>query len=410
MSWHWLAGAGPDILHAPCADVRNREKQQPVSREVEMSFRVMVVGGYGNFGSIVCRHLAVMPGVELVLSGRNPDKLQGKLDELNSQSGAVAEGWCGDAMGLEFSAALRLLNIHLVVHTGGPFQGQSYAVAESCIAASVNYCDLADCRTFVNGVGLLDERAKAAGVAILSGCSSVPTLSSAIIDQQRHRFSRIGVIEHGISSSAKMPGLSTIEGVLAYAGKPIRQLKNGQVQEVSGWLDLTLRKMPQLGTRLLANVDVPDMDIFAGRYGAHTLSFKAGAGLKLGGIANGLLAQALKVGLVRDHAVWAARLHRLGTRFERFGDGKSAMYIDVQGVGVDGKPLSMTAQLTALNDRGPEIPSCAAVALAAKMAQGYVPSPGARPCVGEISVDEYLAAINDPANLSLSVQFSDGQR
>ncbi|MCR8930880.1 MULTISPECIES: saccharopine dehydrogenase family protein [unclassified Pseudomonas] len=375
-----------------------------------MPFRVMVVGGYGNFGSIVCQHLISMPFIGLVLSGRDPRKLQDKVDQLQAQSGAVCEGWCGDAMGTAFSDALRALNIQLVVHTGGPFQGQSYAVAESCIAAGVNYCDLADCRTFVNGIGVLDARAKQAGVAILSGCSSVPTLSSAIIDEQHQRFSRIDAIEHGISSSAKMPGLSTIEGVLAYAGKPIRQLKNGKVHEVSGWLDLTLRKMPQLGTRLLANVDVPDMDIFAARYGAQTLRFKAGAGLKLGGLANGLLAQALKLGLVHDHALWAARLHRLGTRFERFGDGKSAMYIDVQGLGLDGRPLTMTAQLTALNDKGPEIPSCAAVALASKMAQGYVPSAGARPCVGEISVDEYLTAINDPHNLSLSVQFSDGQR
>ena len=207
-----------------------------------------------------------------------------------------------------------------------------------------------------------------------------------------------------------MPGLSTVEGVLAYAGKPIKQLKNGQAHEVLGWLDLTLRSMPQLGTRVLANVDVPDMDIFARRYGAQTLRFKAGAGLKLGGVANALLAQALRFGLVRDHVRWAARLHRLGTWFERFGDGKSAMYIDVQGIGLDDQPLSMTAQLTALNDKGPEIPSCAAVALATKMARGYVPQAGARPCVGEISVDEYLAAINDPANLSLSVQFAEGHR
>ncbi|WP_166220579.1 saccharopine dehydrogenase NADP-binding domain-containing protein [Pseudomonas atagonensis] len=375
-----------------------------------MAFRVLVVGGYGNFGSIVCRHLATMPGVDLLLSGRDPHKLRSKVDELKDLSGRDCESWCGDAMGAQFAAALQALNVQLVVHTGGPFQRQSYAVAENCIGAGVHYCDLADCRTFVNGIGLLNERARLAGVAILSGCSSVPTLSSALIDEQRHRFERIDSIEHGISSSAKMPGLSTVEGVLAYAGKPIKQLKDGRVHEVSGWQDLTLRKMPSLGTRLLANVDVPDMDIFAGRYGAHTLSFKAGAGLKAGGVANAVLAQALKIGLVRDSKRWAARLHRLGTWFERFGDGKSAMYIDVQGRGVGGNPLSMTVQLTALNDKGPEIPSCAAVALAAKMSQGYVPESGARPCVGEISVAEYMAAINDPHNLSLSVHFSDEQR
>ncbi|OYQ27180.1 saccharopine dehydrogenase [Pseudomonas mandelii] len=374
-----------------------------------MALRVMVVGGYGNFGSIVCRHLVAMPGVELVISGRDSHKLQRKVDELKTLSGRVCESWCGDAMGSAFCSTLSAMGIQWVVHTGGPFQGQSYAVAQSCIDAGINYCDLADCRTFVNGIDVLDASAKHAGVAILSGCSSVPTLSSALIDHYRYRFKRIDSIEHGISSSAKMPGLSTVEGVLAYAGKPIKQLKNGQVNEVLGWQDLTLRKMPQLGARVLSNVDVPDMDIFAGRYGAHTLSFKAGSGLKLGGVANYVLAEALRIGLVRDSAAWAARLHRWGTWFERFGDGLSAMYIDVEGQGVDGQPLSMTVQLTAHNDKGPEIPSCAAVALVAKRVAGYAPAPGARPCVGEISVDEYMAAINDPANLQLSVRFSDEQ-
>lgn len=374
-----------------------------------MAIRVMVVGGYGNFGSIVCRHLAGAPGVELVVTGRSAEKLLRKVDALQRDSGVLCQSWCGDAMSAEFAAVVRAMDVQLVVHTAGPFQGQSYAVAESCINAGVNYCDLSDCRTFVNGIHVLDAQAKQAGVAILSGCSSVPTLSSAIIDHYRHRFTRIDSIEHGISSSAKMPGLSTVEGVLAYAGKPIRQLKNGQVHEVLGWQDLTLRKMPHLGTRLLANVDVPDMDIFASRYGAKTLVFKAGAGLKLGGVANYLLAQAMRAGWVRDHSVWAARLHRLGTRFERFGDGQSAMYIDVQGVGADGKALSLAVQLTATEEKGPEIPSCAAVALTNKMASGYLPAPGARPCVGEITVDEYMAAINEPEKLSLSACFSDEQ-
>jgi hypothetical protein len=373
-----------------------------------MTLKVMVIGGYGNFGSIVCQHLAAIPGIELVISGRDARKLSAKVDALKTRFGQPCEGWCGDAMGAGFKSALEALGVQLVIHTGGPFQGQSYAVAEACIEAGVNYCDLADCRTFVNGIQMLDAQARSAGVSILSGCSSVPTLSSAIIDQHRARFKRIDVIEHGISSSAKMPGLSTIAGVLAYAGKPIKQLKNGQVHEVLGWQDLTLRKMPPMGTRVLANVDVPDMDIFASRYGAHTLRFRAGAGLKLGGVANCLLAQAVRIGLIRDHAPWAARLHRVGCWFEGFGDGKSAMYIDVKGLGLDEKPLSLTVQLTAFNDKGPEIPSCAAVALAMKMHQGYVPEPGARPCVGEISVDEYLAAINDPT-LQMSVVFSDGQ-
>lgn len=377
-------------------------------KESTMALRILVIGAYGNFGRIISGHLNRMPGVEQVIAGRDEQKLSRRIAELQTPAGSLHDSWCGDAMAPGFAEILERLDINWVIHTGGPFQGQPYTVAEACIAAGVNYCDLSDCRLFVNRINSLDEHARQAGVTILSGCSSVPSLSSAIIDEQRHRFQRIDSIEHGISSSAKMPGLSTVEGVLAYAGRPIRQLRDGHPCDVTGWQGLALRRLPGLGWRLLANVDVPDMDIFATRYGARTLSFKAGSGLKSGGIANALLAQAVKSGLVRDPLPWARRLHRWGGRFERWGDGKSAMYIDVQGIGDTGHPLSLSAQVIALDDKGPEIPSCAAVALMAKVVGGYRPAPGARPCVGEINVQEYLTAIGEPEKVHYSVRYQGG--
>ncbi|MEZ7178427.1 saccharopine dehydrogenase NADP-binding domain-containing protein [Pseudomonas mosselii] len=369
-----------------------------------MSRRILVIGAYGNFGRIICRHLQQMPAVQLVIAGRNANSLAQLATQLIG-----SERWCGDAMAPGFADALRALRIDWVIHTGGPFQGQSYSVAEACIEAGANYCDLSDCRVFVNGIERLEARARAANVALLSGCSSVPSLSSAILDEQRHHFSRIERIEHGISSSAKMPGLSTIEGVLAYAGRPIRQWRDGRPHAVDGWLGLQLRHLPGLGWRLLNNVDVPDMDIFAERYGARDLAFKAGAGLMAGGLANAALALLVKHGLVRDPLPWARRLHRLGGHFERFGDGMSAMYLDVRGLDMQGQPLRLQAQVSASDDKGPEIPSCAAVALMARVIEGYAPAPGARPCVGEISVEQYLAAIDEPDKVRYCVSFQHGR-
>lgn len=374
-----------------------------------MPIRILVIGAYGNFGRIICRHLNPMPGVQLIVAGRNANSLKNLCEQLAGPAAALHGSWCGDAMAPGFATALRELRIDWVIHTGGPFQRQPYSVAQACIEAGANYCDLADCRVFVNGITQLDAQAREAGVALLSGCSSVPSLSSAIIDEQRHRFSQIEAIEHGISSSAKMPGLSTIEGVLAYAGRPIPQWRDGQPCSVDGWLGLQLRHLPGLGWRLLNNVDVPDMDIFARRYGAGTLAFKAGAGLMAGGLANAALALLVKLGLVRDPLPWARRLHRLGVYCERLGDGKSAMYIRVRGLDPQGQPLHMHAQVTALDDKGPQIPSCASVALMAKVLAGYRPQPGARPCVGEISVAEYLAAIGAPHQLRYSLDFQQGR-
>lgn len=85
------------------------------------------------------------------------------------------------------------------------------------------------------------------------------------------------------------------------------------------------------------------------------------------------------------------------------------MYLDVRGVDGHGQPLRMQAQVSALDDKGPQIPSCASVALMAKVVEGYVPTPGARPCVGEISVEEYLAAIGAPDQVRFSLGFQHGR-
>lgn len=368
-----------------------------------MPLNVMLIGAYGNFGQLIAAKLA--PVVALVVAGRDAEKLS--LQAKTLEAASPVRQWCGDAFSPAFATALAEFNIDWVIHTAGPFQGQSYSIAQACIAAGAHYCDLSDCRAFVNGIQNLDSAAREAGVAVLSGCSSVPSLAAAILDAHRDRFASMDSIEHGISSSARMPGLATVEGVLAYAGKPIQQYRDGVPFPVIGWQGLQVRSIEGLGRRWLVNVDVPDMDIFPRRYGARNLCFKAGAGLKAGTFANWLVAAGVRFGLIRSGTSWAPRLHRLGRMVESYGDGKSAFYMEVAGTGKDGAPLRLSVQLVASHETGPKIPACASVALIRKVSQGYRPSPGARACVGEIELDEYLKAIDAPEHLTLTQTFSE---
>ena len=68
-----------------------------------------------------------------------------------------------------------------MVNTCGPFQNANYSVVEECIKQKTHYVDLADGRDFVVGMKKLHEKAKEAGVCVITGASSVPGLSSAII-------------------------------------------------------------------------------------------------------------------------------------------------------------------------------------------------------------------------------------
>jgi hypothetical protein len=79
-------------------------------------------------------------------------------------------------------------------------------VAHAAIEVRCHYIDLADGRQFVAGISSLNAQALAAGVSVISGASSVPALSSAVVDRYLPRFARLDAIRMGISSGARAPG------------------------------------------------------------------------------------------------------------------------------------------------------------------------------------------------------------
>ena len=57
-----------------------------------------------------------------------------------------------------------------------------HRVARACINQRCHYLDLADAREFVATIDALDADAKANDVLVVSGASSVPCLTAAVID------------------------------------------------------------------------------------------------------------------------------------------------------------------------------------------------------------------------------------
>ena len=105
--------------------------------------RILVLGGYGNFGARICRALA-RDGLDVVAAGRGPEK--GHQDAgFDARVGKARL----DIFSNDFETELRALDPGIVVHCVGPFQGQDYRVAEASLKAGAHYIDLADGRAFV---------------------------------------------------------------------------------------------------------------------------------------------------------------------------------------------------------------------------------------------------------------------
>jgi saccharopine dehydrogenase-like NADP-dependent oxidoreductase len=350
---------------------------------------VVVLGGYGNFGRRVVAALANDRAYRVVVAGRDLQRAQAVAEEV----GHLAEPVAIDCHSPDLAAELRWLAADVVVHTAGPFQGQDYAVPRACMEARAHYIDLADGRAYVCGISALDEAARRNDTLVVSGASSLPALSSAVVDVLRADFSSLESIEHGITSGAKPPGQATMQGVLGYAGRPFTQWRDGVWQTVHGWQDLSHQRYPApVGMRWLAACDVPDLELFPSRYApARTTVFRAGVAATSSMLTLWAASWLVRGGLMKTLASQVPRLHRAALAAESFGSKWSAMHVTLRGLDRESKPRSQTWVLLAGSDHGPRIPCFPAIALARKLLRDEVRTRGAIPCMGLLTVEDILA-------------------
>ena len=355
---------------------------------------VLVLGGYGFFGQRISTALASTGSFRVLIAGRDPNRATNTARAIGlSPEQAVFL----DARDPNLAAELRRLQVDVLVHTAGPFQGQDYTVARAAIEARCHYIDLADGRQFVAGFSSLGALASAAGLTVISGASSVPALSSAVIERYLPKFRQLESIQIGISSGARAPGLATVRGVFSYGGKPIRSWQDGAWVDAHGWLNLRRHRFPEpLGNRWLGSCDVPDLELFPKRYPTvRTVSFQAGFASDLGHLVVWTLAGLIRHGALTDMRVFARPLHRFSRWIEPIVSDKGGMFVTLEGQGTEGMPLRINWNLIAENNHGPHIPCGAAIALAKKIGAGASFPRGAMACVGLLTVEEFLEPLRD---------------
>jgi saccharopine dehydrogenase-like NADP-dependent oxidoreductase len=353
---------------------------------------VLVLGGYGFFGKRICAELVQDPAIRLLIGGRSSTKAIATARSLRLPAESGIEL---DAHRADLPNRLIELDVNTVIHTAGPFQDQDYSVARAAIEAGCHYVDLADGRQFVAGIGRLNDLAAARGVTVISGASSVPALSSAVVERYLPQFMNLTSIQLGISSGARAPGLATVKGIFGYCGKPFQRYEDSTWKSAYGWLGLLRYRFPSpLGSRWLSSCDIPDLELFPRRYPTtKTVTFHAGFASDLGHLVVWSISQLVRRGLLKSASGLAAPLNHLSRWIEPLVSDKGGMFVKLEGVGLDGTPKSLSWHLIAMQNHGPNIPCGASIALTQKLARGEPLPRGAMPCIGLLTVDEYLAPL-----------------
>ncbi len=356
--------------------------------------KILILGGYGVFGGRLAELLADIPDLDLFICGRDIERAMAFCRQYRGQPRLHPHALDRRAI----AAGLQRFDPDLVVDASGPFQdygADRYHVVESCIAAGVDYLDFADAADFVFGIDRFDARAKAAGVFVLSGVSSFPALTGAVLRDMAKTMD-IRAVEGGIAPSPFAGiGLNVMRAVVGYAGAPVKLRRGGKDAHGIGLAESLRFTVAVPGRLPLRNihfslVDVPDLQLLPREYDAMT-DIWMGAGPVpeiLHRILN-LLAKARArfrlPSLEPLSPLFYAVLNRM-----RFGEHRGGMFLRVRGLAA-GKAVERSWHLLAEGDDGPYIPSMAIEGIVRKLRAGERPETGARSSVDALTLADYDA-------------------
>jgi hypothetical protein len=304
----------------------------------------------------------------------------------------------------DFAARLAGLAPRIVVDATGPFQGAGLHVAQAALGCGAHYLDLSDDAAFTNRIATLDAEARAKGITVLSGVSTVPALSSVVAAELIEGIADIHLVESTILPGNRAPrGLAVIEAITTQVGQPMTEWRGGRQSRISGWtalrrVSLNGRPGGRLGdttrvtNRWASVIGAPDLVLFPSLFETRSVRFFAGLELRVmhGGLA--FLAGMVRLRLLRSVRPLSRLLKWAAGLLYAFGSDRGGMRVRVQGLDASGKPVGRDWVLIAGAGEGPFIPAIPAYILCRDLIEGRVPA-GARPCLKEFSVAAATAAM-----------------
>ncbi|ASQ47261.1 saccharopine dehydrogenase NADP-binding domain-containing protein [Legionella clemsonensis] len=359
-----------------------------------MQQKVMILGGYGNFGKRIAQSLC-KAHIAVIIAGRNLLKAKQFALELQSCYSSVPVIAIALDVTKDLKVSLQKYTPTVVINTCGPFQTADYRVAASCVECGIHYLDLADGRDFVCGISKLDVMARANKVLVVSGASSVPGLSSAVLQQFQSEFSTIDSLHYGIATVQKFSrGFATAKAILTYLGKPCRA-PLGDTHVFYGWQGLHRIHYPEMGKRWMGFCDVPDLDLLPSYFGIKKIRFSAGMESNLLHLGMWLVSWLVRLGLPVSLPNHTQLLINIGHLFDWQSSDNSGMHMFIKGLDLQGKPLEIKWFVLAREAAGPYIPTIPAIVLAKQLVRGQLTLKGALPCVALVTLKDYLSELVD---------------
>lgn len=351
--------------------------------------KIVILGGYGTFGSLISEPL--VNSANVIIAGRDRERGQKFADSIRANyvlSNAKDKG----------SLQKAVSGATIVINASGPFLPKDYSIPQTCIEENCHYIDLADDREYVREFCQLDELAKERRIFACTGASTTPAVTHALVSELSSQFSHVHSIKIYLSAGNKnKPGISTFESILSYVGMPVQVWTDGKWENFSGWGLSEIFDFPDpVGKRFVQLCNVPDLELFPKLFETDEVIFKTGVELPIFNLGLSVLAQVKKYIPQINLPALAEPLVRISRLFKNFGSFSGGVMAILEDESGNKKSLAF---VTAYN--GPRIPTSPPVILARKILRDGPPAYGAFPCVGFIGLHEFQSYL-EPFGIQLT--------
>ncbi|MBX3510964.1 MAG: DUF4166 domain-containing protein [Hyphomonadaceae bacterium] len=344
--------------------------------------RLLIVGGAGVFGRRLAEGLIATTPAHVIIAGRSLSRAEAAAKALAAAGAAALDRDTSDA------AAIAAHAPDIVVDAAGPFQNGDLRFARAVLEAGAHYLDLADARGFAAAFPTLDALAKRCGRVAITGASSTPALTHAVLDHVCAGWRAVDRVHAGIAPGARAPrGDSLVRAILSWVGQPLAVWQGGAWRTRRGWSHCRTVRVAGLGPRRFALAETPDLDLIPARFAVRDTAWFMAA-LESAPMHRGLEA----VSALR--AVWAAPekvaglMRRAGDVLCVVGSDIGAMFVEASGLDSAGDRVRVRWRMIAPPGLGPFTPTLPALVLLRRMMQGEQLALGAKVCVGVVTLAE----------------------
>lgn len=359
--------------------------------------RLLILGGYGIFGGRLAQLLADEARLTILIAGRSQAKATAFCSQLSASATLMP---CVVDRDGDLETQIKTLTPDVLVDATGPFQNYGndpYRVIKACITLGIPYLDLADGSDFVKGVKQFDEAAKVCGIFVLSGVSSFPVLTAAVVRNLAQGMNQVRSIKGGIAPSPYAGvGENVIRAIAGYAGQPVKLWCGGKQATGYAFTETMRYTIAPPGRLPLHNirfslVDVPDLQVIPEAWpGLDSIWMGAGPVPEILHRALNYLSWLVRLKIVSTLTP-AAKLFYRAINILRWGEHRGGMFVELQGITDQDQPITRSWHLLAEGADGPLIPSMAIEAIIRKMLEGKIPSAGARAATNALELADYEA-------------------